>query len=746
MGIKLGDAFVALRADKGQLDRDLDESRKSTESWSGRIADGIGIALGGAIVGAAQKGIAAIGQVGAAVFELSSGTATASNDLQAALGLTQDEAEHLGEIARGVWKNNFGEDIGDAAAAVGLVRQTLGEMSDQELATATENALRLRDAFDIGEDESISAVKTLMDQFGISSEKAFDLLAAGSQQGLNRTGDLVDSIEEYAVQFAEGGASAEEFFNVMEGGLAGGMLGTDKAADLFKEFRVRIQDGSATTSDALEQIGIDADELAEAFAIGGVTAIEAFGQVQNALINTEDDSARFQAGVALMGTQFEDMGEEAALGIDAMGSSFMDVEGAAGSLDAQYGDLGTTIEGWKRRAIDALTPFTDKMLEIVDDLMPLVNEAFATFEELVVPIIEAVAEVFGDFVDALFSGQDPVTAIQELIVGLMETFGASEEDIAAVIEWFQGFVDVVKDISERVGAFVNEHSEGLKAALIAIGAILAGAAIVSGIMAVVGAIGLLLNPIGLVVAAIALLAVAWTEDWGGIRTKLTEFWENTGKPIFEKFKEWLAVFIPQAIATLKKVWEETLLPAMEKVWAFIQEDLVPLLETLWELLEVAGGLALEALAAIWENVLQPALEDLREIIEERLMPAWDSFMELMGKVGESMGGVSGAFQTVVDWIGRIIDKLKDVSLPDWMLGQSPSPWEISLLGVSAALRELNQVQLPQLQAHLSGERSAAPGAAGGQTIYNTLNLTTSAPYEPIVQDYAMLQAMAGSQP
>lgn len=72
------------------------------------------------------------------------------------------------------------------------------------------------------------------------------------------------------------------------------------------------------------------------------------------------------------------------------------------------------------------------------------------------------------------------------------------------------------------------------------------------ILPIVGAVAAVLTgPLGLAIAAviavIALLTVAWKKDWGGIRTTLTDFWNNTAKPILEQLWKWLGENVPKAI-------------------------------------------------------------------------------------------------------------------------------------------------------------------------------------------------------
>jgi phage-related minor tail protein len=412
MAVKAADAVVFLATDDTGLKKGLKQADTEIGGWGSKIGNVVGGAALGitAAVGAAVVGATAA--IGASALDVSNQTKTAAADLAASLGIQAGEAAAYAEAARDVFGNNFAESVADAATGVKAIAQQLGLAADDPaLKTLTENAFRLRDVFGTDVNESVSAVKTLMENFGITADEAFDMVAAGYQQGLDRSGDFLDTIGEYSTQFASGGASAEQFFSTLTSGLQGGMLGTDKAADLFKEFRVRIQDGSKSTSEALAAIGLDADAMAAGFADGSLTAVDAFNQVQAALKNTGDQNVQFQAGVALLGTQFEDLGQSAVFGIDTAAVKLDSMGNAIESLDAKYTTFGSVVSGIWRRLVVSISPFTDKLLDLVNAAMPQVMAAFDEFDRTAIPAMEAfgavVSNVVGpaiEFISKAFSG------------------------------------------------------------------------------------------------------------------------------------------------------------------------------------------------------------------------------------------------------------------------------------------------------------------------------------------------------
>src|SRR4030095_15406878 len=339
--------------DASKLKKGLDDAEKQTESASANMAK----AFGGALVGAAAVAASAVVAVGTAAFDVASQFDAATDQIGATLGVGAEEAAPYGQTIKDVYGNNFGDSIEDVGDSVATVAKTLKlAANDPALKKMTENAFRLRDVFVTEVTESVDAARTLMDNFGISADEAFDQLTTGYQRGLDRSGDFLDTLGEYSVQFAEGGASVNEFFSALDTGLQGGMLGTDKAADAFKEFRVRIQDGSALTKTSLEAIGLSADDITAKLADGSITVKDAWDMVQRGLQATSDTAVQFQAGVGLIGTQFEDLGAKVVLGMDLTDDWAEGGLSATEQLDSKYTNLGSVIEGMWRKFQVGIAP------------------------------------------------------------------------------------------------------------------------------------------------------------------------------------------------------------------------------------------------------------------------------------------------------------------------------------------------------------------------------------------------------
>jgi phage-related minor tail protein len=250
MADPLEELNILLNLDNSPLFKGLDGATREIGAFSSKA---VGLLSTGLIAGAAAAAAAVVG-IGAAAISVASDFRSAQRDIQASLGATGDDAERLAGIANDVFVQGFGGSMEEATDTLIMVRQQMQGLAEEDLAQATKSALLLSEVFGDDLEKTTNAAGTLMKQFGLEGQQAFDFITAGYQQGADTSDDFLDTISEYSNQFASLGFTADEFFSTMQSGSQGGVLGLDKVADLVKEFGVRMQDGSDTTSEALEML------------------------------------------------------------------------------------------------------------------------------------------------------------------------------------------------------------------------------------------------------------------------------------------------------------------------------------------------------------------------------------------------------------------------------------------------------------------------------------------------------------
>lgn len=325
---------------------------------------------------------------------------TAVNDIAAGTGLVGEELDNMSEVLKDVYGSNFGESMDDAAAGITAVYQATG-LTDEALAETTKGAYMLADTFGYDVAESARAAKAMMENFGVSGEEAMGMIAAGAQNGLDYSGELIDTVSEYSVQFAKLGFSADEMFSIFQQGADSGAWNLDKVGDAVKEFSIRSIDGSKTTTEAFSALGLNADEMMAIFAAGGDEASYAFQGVLAALMDMDDAVQRDAIGVSLFGTQWEDLGTEAMSALLDMESGAYDVEDALGKIGAvKYDNITDAMEGIKRQAEVSLLPIATTVANAFMEIAPVIGELF---EELG-PIIEQTTKDIMPFVTEFLDG------------------------------------------------------------------------------------------------------------------------------------------------------------------------------------------------------------------------------------------------------------------------------------------------------------------------------------------------------
>lgn len=355
---------------------DLGDKAKDT----GDKVEGFGAKMGAAF--AALGGAAIIGQVGTMFWDMGNQYEGAMNQIAASTGTAGQSLAGLEDVANAVYVNNFGESWDDVASSLSTVKQMTGATGD-ELQYMTESAIGLRDTFGYDVNESIRSVDTMMNNFGITSEEAFNLLAQGQQNGLDKSGEMLDTINEYSSQFGALGFSVDDMFETMNSGLEGGAWNLDKVGDAVKEFNIRAKDGSDSSAEAFQALGYNADEMFQTFAAGGPEANEAFKQIVDDISAIEDPVKRNEIGVKLFGTQFEDLEVKA---FSALTSTQNQFDQTKGSMDAinkvKYDTPMEALAGIGRQLeVSIVQPIMQKV-------MPAIN-AFATWASNNMPIITA---------------------------------------------------------------------------------------------------------------------------------------------------------------------------------------------------------------------------------------------------------------------------------------------------------------------------------------------------------------------
>ncbi|HEX7918891.1 MAG TPA: phage tail tape measure protein, partial [Gemmatimonadales bacterium] len=141
------------------------------------------------------------------------------------------------------------------------------------------------------------------------SKEAFDILTRGAQLGGDKAQDLLDTFEEYGVQFKNMGLGGKQAMGIIVQGLQAGARNADLVADTIKEFSIEAVAGGERVSKGFKSLGLDAGSMSKQFGKGGSSAAKALDVVFDRLRAIEDPVKRNRVAIELFGTKAEDMGK-----------------------------------------------------------------------------------------------------------------------------------------------------------------------------------------------------------------------------------------------------------------------------------------------------------------------------------------------------------------------------------------------------------------------------------------------------
>lgn len=365
---ELGESLLSIKQQMNDI-RELGQSGMGAPSGG---AGGGGLAssmLGdlGSVKGAALAAGAAAGKFLWEGFQAEWKEDAVGGLLAAQTGTASTAAEGLGDTAGEVFASNFGssiEEVGQAMASVFENKLIDTDAPAAAIKDITERVMTLSTVMGEGFDRiSFSAKQMVKNGIAGSVTQAMDLIGEAQERGLNASGDLLDTIDEYSTKFRDLGLNGQQALGLIQQMMEGGARNTDIAADALKEFAIRAQDGSVLTRRGFEAIGLDADKMGKMIAAGGESARLALDQTLDALQAMPPGIERSTAAVDLFGTKAEDLG--AALYSMDLDSATKDFENFGGTVDDMMRKIDESTSTWDKlgRGISTATAKTGEFLD-----------------------------------------------------------------------------------------------------------------------------------------------------------------------------------------------------------------------------------------------------------------------------------------------------------------------------------------------------------------------------------------------
>lgn len=372
--------------------------------------------------------------------------------LYATTNLSGQALEDLKGVAQDVFKSGVTDSIDEATEATAIMKQGFKDLDDTSLAKLTSQVISLSQRTGTDVQENVTGTTQLMNAFGLDSQKAFDLVADGYKNGLNASGDFLDTLNEYSPHFKEAGFSAEDMLSILKNGMSNGAQNTDKVADAVKELKIRLQDGTFSSN-----MGMFSSATQEAFNQwnkGKATVADVAKSIQKDL-NKMNDTDKNKA-LSVLSSQFEDLGTKAGGSLFNIGKEFDNVNG---KLDeAAQKTASQEWQGALNEMQAALLPIGTDILTALLPVIQILGELAQWFSNLPGPV-KTFVESFGGVIAIitllmpLIAGVVAVVAILGTTIGtVVAVIAAIAAAIAAIVVIFQNWGTITDWFGSRFSA------------------------------------------------------------------------------------------------------------------------------------------------------------------------------------------------------------------------------------------------------------------------------------------------------
>lgn len=465
-------ATVKVDGDTSGLEASMDEA----EGAAADTGEEIGRTLGGSLMDALRSipiagvfaGLAAAG-AGAFMLAIRNGlnNELARDMFSARTGLDEATSRRFGRAAGEAYADAWGESI---EANLDTARQALqAGIIDEEATTAEiEHVISslsgISDIFEYDMPTLITGVGNLMKNGLVrDADEAFDLITAASQRV--PTEDLVETVEEYSSQWTLAGLSGEDAMGLIVQAMENGARNTDLVADAVKEMGLRIREGTDPAREALQNLGLDVDDIIAGFQAGGDEGRDAMGRVFDALREVRDEGGNVQEIVAnLFGGPGEDLGAALfALDMDAVAEALGGVDGAAGAaetaLQTMSDNAAMDVERAKRNIELAVDGISAALASAFSDE---ISGAAEWVERNRGPMMEFLADITNGFfnlgINILEMLGSARRGFRDFQIEVMEIL-APILNYMAFIPGMEGLGDVSTDMRLRIAQLTQEALE-----------------------------------------------------------------------------------------------------------------------------------------------------------------------------------------------------------------------------------------------------------------------------------------------
>jgi phage-related minor tail protein/uncharacterized coiled-coil DUF342 family protein len=328
------------------------------------------------------------------ITEIGTDYEQAMKQVAAVTGAGTEEMNAMSDSIQKIYTSGIGENLEEVAGAAALVKQQFGDIDSSTLEQITQDAIAMSGIFGTDLNETLRGVNALMSNMGLSAEEAFDYIAKGTQNGLDKSGELSDNLAEYSQIWEQAGFSAEEMFSILQNGLDSGAYNLDKVNDFVKEFSISLSDGRIEEN--VDKFSLGTRNLFAEWQNGKASQKDVFNSIISDLSNMTDQQEALSIASSVWSALGEDNAMKVITSLNNVNDTYSDVKGTMESIEEiNYDNFADKTAALKRQVeMDVIIPITQKYMPKIEKAIDYVSEHLDEIVEHAKPIAAGIAAAF----------------------------------------------------------------------------------------------------------------------------------------------------------------------------------------------------------------------------------------------------------------------------------------------------------------------------------------------------------------
>lgn len=619
--------------------RDAEQQMDKFEQKQATLSDKLG-AVGSALTGVGTVMAGSMTAIGTGALMLSTNFDAAMSNVQAVSGATADEMELLEEEARRMGSiTKFSAT--ESAEAFGYMAMAGWDV--ESMLAGLEGIMYLAGASGTDLATTSDIVTDALTAFGYTADDTtmfVDVLAAASAAA-NTNVEMLGESFKYVAPVA--------------GALEYSVQDTAIALGLMANAGIKASQGGTALRTILTNMVNPTDAMAEAMNVLGVSLTDDEGNMLSLLEVMDSLRAGFK-GSADSSDPFIVKTQELSAALKEGTITQEEYEAAVAAL-TEDNDLLTESQVAQYAAMLAGK-------EGMSGLLAIVNASEEDYQRLTDSIYDAngaatnMYEIMQD--NLAGSLAELKSGVEEAGISIGEVLTPMISDLAekvkGAVSWFNDLSDEDKELIVNIGLMVA----AIGGLLMVFGTLASSLGAIIGLVETLGGMGAIVTaltgPLGIVIAAVAALALAWATDFGGIREKTEEIFEAIKKAL-TSFSNFFQFHFGQFLETIKEYWSI--------VWNTIETLFSDILTIIVDIFNVFADIFSGDWGKLWEDMrtlvfdIWQAIFDfiggiLDAVITLILGLAVDLFFAAQTAFNEFSRGVKEVWNAFIEWFKLVI--------------------------------------------------------------------------------------------